>query len=279
MLNSRSAKITTGIVALAAAFSLGFLLGGPARSAAHDDAGDPQSGAEQTSDAHAGHDHAGQMHGDNAHGDHASAGNNPRNWEAVNKMHLYLCAFHVAKNNPKFQVEAHHYCSPTGDFHQCVVYDSNSTGAKLLGVEYLITDEQYQTLPSEEKKYWHPHPYEIISGQLVAPDMPDQGDKLLSGLIATWGKTWHTWADPTTKFPMGKPLLMWSANGDDQIDTGLVSKRDAQFGISTQAIRQRRKSLGYAAPQIPPPRSLNDHGRLWTAQGEDKPVRLNASGS
>ena len=31
--------------------------------------------------------------------------------DPVKDIHLYLCAFHIAKNNPDFEVEAHHYCS------------------------------------------------------------------------------------------------------------------------------------------------------------------------
>jgi hypothetical protein len=39
--------------------------------------------------------------------------------------HLYLCAFHLAKSNPKLQFEAHHYCMPVGDgVHQCMIFDS-----------------------------------------------------------------------------------------------------------------------------------------------------------
>ena len=84
-------------------------------------------------------------------------------------FHLYLCAFHIAKDNPNFKVEAHHYCSMRdlkvgkGDLHQCVIYDSKEAPAKLLGIEYIISDETYQMLPHNEKIYWHPHAYEIVS--------------------------------------------------------------------------------------------------------------------
>lgn len=205
---------------------------------------------------------------------HDAGAKNPQNWAPLDKMHLYLCAFHIGKGDPKFQIEAHHYCAPAGDIHQCVIYDSRGPNPKLLGTEYLVSDEIYQKLPKEEKKYWHPHAYEIISGQLVAPDMPKEGDEMFPGLITSWGKTFHTWADPTTAVPMGEPLLMWSANGDGQVDDQLISKRDAQFGISTNQIRERRKSMGFAAPQIPPPKSMKEIGRRWTAKGPDEPTKL-----
>ena len=205
---------------------------------------------------------------------HANQAGRPENWQPVSQMHLYLCAFHVAKENPGFQVQAHHYCSPQGkDLHQCVIYDSRGSSAKLLGIEYIIPDSVYQTLPADEKKYWHPHAYEIIAGQLVAPDMPDMGDEAFKGLITTWGKTWHTWRDPSTALPMGAPLLMWSANGDGQVAQKLIDGRDTDFGISTAQIRQRRSAYGYAVPNIPPPKSINDVGRRWTATGPDEPVK------
>src|SRR5690242_11039169 len=84
--------------------------------------------------------------------DHAAAPAPPAHansacWTPVESMHLYLCAFHTAKENPGFQVEAHHFCAPQGSLHQCVVYDSKGPNAKLLGVEYIIGDEAYQALP------------------------------------------------------------------------------------------------------------------------------------
>ncbi len=205
---------------------------------------------------------------------HGAAGKNPENWAPVDKMHLYLCAFHVAKENPKFQLTAHHYCSPQGkDVHQCVIYDNRGTNSKLLGVEYIINDETYKTLSEDEKKYWHPHAYEILSGQLVAPDMPKMGDDIFPGLITTWGKTWHTWRDPATALPTGEPLLMWSANGDGQVADSLVSERDAMFGISSAEIRERRKSFGFGVPQVPFPKSVKELGRRWTPSGPDEPTK------
>lgn len=213
-------------------------------------------------------------------GQHGNSAGRSAHWKPVESMHLYLCAFHTAKENPNFQIEAHHFCSPCGDkLHQCVVYDSKGPNAKLLGVEYIIGDAEYRKLSEAEKKYWHPHAYEIISGQLIAPDMPKMGDDVFPGLITTWGKTWHTWRDPSTEMPVGEPLLMWSANGDGQIAQSLIDKRDQQFGISTAEIRDRRKVMGYAVPSIPPAKSIAEAGRQWTASGPDEPVRLGGAGN
>jgi hypothetical protein len=200
--------------------------------------------------------------------------------DPVKDIHLYLCAFHIAKNNPKFEIEAHHYCSMRnlnvkgGDIHQCVIYDSKEAPAKLLGIEYIISNETYQSLPAGEKKYWHPHAYEIVSGQLIVPDLSDMGDKALEGFLTSWGKTFHTWPDPTTEIPMGEPLLMWSAGADGQISKGMIEKRDKQFGISSDELRERRKIYGYRIPKVDVPKSIDEVGRQWTSKGPDKPEKL-----
>ena len=186
--------------------------------------------------------------------------------DPVKDIHLYLCAFHIAKNNPDFEVEAHHYCSMRdlnigkADLHQCVIYDSKEAPAKLLGIEYIISNETYQSLSDDEKKYWHPHAYEIVSGQLIVPDLPDMGDKALAGFMESWGKTFHTWPDP--------------AGADGQISKEAMNKRDKQFGISTDKLRERRKMYGYQVPKVDVPKSVEELGRQWTSEGSDKPAKL-----
>jgi hypothetical protein len=161
-----------------------------------------------------------------------------------------------------------------GDIHQCVIYDSKEAPARLLGIEYIISNETYQTLPAGEKKYWHPHAYEIISGQLIVPDLADMGDKALEGFLTSWGKTFHTWPDPSTEIPMGEPLLMWSAGADGQISKGMIDKRDKQFGISSDELRERRNIYGYQVPKVDVPKSIDEVGKQWTSKGADKPEKL-----
>lgn len=36
------------------------------------------------------------------------------------------------------------------------------------GVEYIIDDDIYETLPPEEQKLWHSHAYEVFELQLIA---------------------------------------------------------------------------------------------------------------
>ncbi len=187
-------------------------------------------------------------------------------------FHLYLCAFHISKKDPNFVVEAHHYCSPAGEgLHQCVIYDKRGEGAKLIGIEYIITDDLYKKLPEVEKKYYHPHTYEISSGLLIAPGRePEAEDKLLGGLMTTWGKTWHTWPDPSTPLPMGDPILMWAATRDGMIPEAAIADRDRKFGVNTAAIRKRRSVFG-PVPQVDSPKTLDDLGRQFTNEGPDVP--------
>ncbi len=192
----------------------------------------------------------------------------------IDNIHLFFCGFHVAKHNTKIQFETHHFCSPRGDkMHQCLLYDSSDKHARLIGVEYIIADELFQDLPDAEKKFWHPHTYEVMSGGLIAPHMTRDGeDDFMKALINTWGKTWHTWPDPKTPVPMGEPLLMWSLTGDGQENRELAVDRDRRFKVSTKQIREHRtKSYNLPVPQIPPPASVEVIGRRWTADGPDTP--------
>jgi hypothetical protein len=194
--------------------------------------------------------------------------------------HVHFCGIHTAKNNPKFILTTQHYCcghSRAGhdDMFQCVLFDGTGPNAKLLGVEYVISDAAYCALPEAEKIYWHPHTYEVLGGGLVAPGMPEADEKkFMKTILTTWGKAWHTWPDPKTAVPVGEPLLIWSLTGDGQCDDAVLAARDKAFGVDTAAIRARRgKELGLEVPQIPQPKSIDDLGRQWTASGDDKPTK------
>ena len=127
----------------------------------------------------------------------------PNSMGPVHEIHAHFCGIHIAKNNPKFQLVAQHYCmSRSDEMHQCLLYDSTAKNAKLLGVEYIISDRLYRELPEGEKKYWHPHTYEVLAGGLIAPGMkPADELAFMKALLTTWGKTWHTWPDPKHSHP------------------------------------------------------------------------------
>jgi hypothetical protein len=168
----------------------------------------------------------------------------------VEKIAMYLDGFHVAKDDPTMQMEAHHYCNQVNeDFAQCVLFDGNTAEARLTGVEYIISEKSYATLPTEEKAYWHPHNYEVLSGQLRMPGLPDAAEKeALEGKVNSYGKTWHTWMagmpdrqpDP---LPYGPARLQWSFNRDGEDRPGMVAERDKRMGFDTAAERKDRADL------------------------------------
>ncbi|MDQ3186808.1 MAG: OBAP family protein [Pseudomonadota bacterium] len=170
---------------------------------------------------------------------------------------IYLVGFHPMKDHPENQMEAHHYCHQINeDFAQCALFDGNTKDANLNGIEYIISEKLFARLPEEEKKYWHPHNGEILSGQLVAPKIPDIAEKaLMKGKMNSYGKTWHVWntgyeGKPGDALPLGEPMLAWSFNRDGEARPGLVEERDQRMEInSTEKRRQRKDLKQFAKPQ------------------------------
>jgi len=171
----------------------------------------------------------------------------------IGAINSYLDGFHFYNGNLKAQMEAHHYCAILGDdLIQCVIYDGNVADAKLMGVEYIVSARLFQTLPAAEKGLWHSHVHEVKSGQLIAPGLPDVAETaLMSKLVGTYGKTWHTWhTDQHKGLPMGVPQLMMGFTADGQADPAMVSARDARFKVSSDD--KRRQRAGIAAPPVDP---------------------------
>jgi hypothetical protein len=65
-------------------------------------------------------------------------------------MNIYLDAFHASKDDPNHQMEAHHFCHQVNeDFAQCVLFDGNSRQANLIGIEYIISETLFESLPEQ----------------------------------------------------------------------------------------------------------------------------------
>ena len=95
----------------------------------------------------------------------------------------------LRQERPCIQIITQHYCGTVGTgMHQCLLYDSVGKNARLLGVEYIVSDEIFQKLPDVEKRYWHPHTYGVLGGGLIAPAMkPEDEMAFMKGLLLTWG--------------------------------------------------------------------------------------------
>jgi hypothetical protein len=163
----------------------------------------------------------------------------------LDAMSTYLNGFHLYADAMGRQVEATHFCIHLRhDLHQCVIFDRNEPDARLIGIEYIITEERFRGLPAEEKKLWHSHHYEVKSGILVAPGIPELAEHAyFKDLITTYGKTFHTWQYDRDDFPYGIPQLMMGLTQDGQANEALIHERDVRLGISTAQKRQSRADI------------------------------------
>jgi hypothetical protein len=166
----------------------------------------------------------------------------------VDRIAMYLVGFHPMKAEPSMQMESHHYCTQVNeDFAQCVLFDGNTDSARLHGVEYIISAQLYATLPADERPYWHPHNYEILSGQLRAPGLPDAAeDEAMKTKLNSYGKTWHLWktgvhGQPADALPLGPPHLAWSFNHDGEMVPALGAARDSRMRLDSGEARRRRE--------------------------------------
>src|SRR4051812_26399108 len=171
---------------------------------------------------------------------------------------IYVAGLHCAKHEPEMQMEAHHFCRHVNqDFLQCVLFDGNTKDANLIGIEYIISERLFATLPPDERSYWHPHNYEILSGQLCAPGLPEIAERaFLKELMNSYGKTWHTWhtgrhdGAPGDRLPLGDPKLMWSFNRDGEADEALRQDFQRAMGHDeTDKRGYRQRLVDRAHPQ------------------------------
>ena len=160
-------------------------------------------------------------------------------------MSTYLNGFHFYADDMGSQVEATHFCIHLQhDLHQCVIFDRNAPDAKLIGIEYIISEDRFKSLDDDEKLLWHSHHYEVKSGTLVAPGVPELAEHaFFKDLVTTYGKTFHTWQYDVHDFPYGIPQLMMGFTADGQIHDELVEQRDSRLGISSTKKRENRADI------------------------------------
>ena len=159
------------------------------------------------------------------------------------RMNLYLDGFHFENGNLAKQMEAHHFCSILhDDVAQCAIFDGTGPTARLIGIEYIISERLFHQLPEEEKPLWHSHAYEIKSGQLRMPEFSrEEETDLMRTLQTTYGKTWHTWDTALDRrAPLGIPKLMMAFTDDGQIHPALLAERDRLLNLSTREAQAHR---------------------------------------
>ncbi len=194
-------------------------------------------------------------------------------------MSTFLNGIHMYADDTGRQVEASHFCIHLEhDLHQCVIFDRNALDARLIGIEYIVSEERFRALPEDEKRLWHSHHYEVTSGVLVAPGVPDRAEHAyFEDLVTTYGKTFHTWQYDRDDFPYGVPQLMMAMTADGQADEALVAARDRRFGVSTAHKRRHRADL--PVPEVAPGANAWESGRTVQTRLEERDVRRTAGGS
>lgn len=187
-----------------------------------------------------------------------------QNKPPIEAINAYLDGFHFYNGQQQVQMEAHHYCAILNDeVIQCVIYDGNQKDAKLMGVEYIVSARLFQQLPPAEKALWHSHVHEVKSGQLIAPGIPQVAEHaLMTKLVGTYGKTWHTWhTDLDKQLPLGVAQLMMGFTGDGQADAAMVAARDRRFGVDSAQKKKDRAAI--AAPPVDPDADGWQHGQMF----------------
>jgi hypothetical protein len=141
---------------------------------------------------------------------------------------LAFAGVHLLKDLPQYSQVAYHYCKPVSDeVNQCVLYDGTGPDARLIGIEYLVSEAIFQKMPAEEKVYWHDHKYEVDAGLLKSLTQSGEDEKKTLGAVRTlYGKVFHTWAAGKT-YPTGPPRLFWAVTGEEPF----VLSKDAKLPV------------------------------------------------
>ena len=128
--------------------------------------------------------------------------------DGYDKPEGHLTAIRHVFDDPSLRVQ--HYCKPNNKILLvCQLYDSNSPNATLIGIEYIISADQYNSLPNREKPGWHYHKIEFATNRADArfPDLSIQkAGESLQKLSDTYGKVIITW-NPRDKSPAFPPQV------------------------------------------------------------------------
>jgi hypothetical protein len=191
----------------------------------------------------------------------------------LDAMNMYLEGFHFFADDMGRQMQARHYCTQlTEEFIQCVIFDHTDRDARLIGVEYIVSEELFRRFPSEEKRLWHSHHYEVKSGALVAPGVPLAAEhELMKKIVTTYGKTWHTWDTHQNQLPFGIPALMMGFTADGQMDERMLAHRDRTYGISSARHKENRRDI--PLPTVDPLANSWESGRTMQLELGERSLR------
>ncbi|GAB2237393.1 hypothetical protein Droror1_Dr00015295 [Drosera rotundifolia] len=173
----------------------------------------------------------------------------------LKSIHQHLCAFHFYAHDMTRQVEAHHFCGhKNADMRQCLIYDGPESDARLIGIEYIVSEELFLSLPDEEKPLWHSHVYEVKSGVLYMPGVPGPVQRQdLDKLAKTYGKTIHFWqVDRGDNLPLGLPQIMMALTRKGQLYDELAIDYQRRLNINLEKESENRQYIEGPANGIHP---------------------------
>jgi hypothetical protein len=128
---------------------------------------------------------------------------------------LAFVGAHFPGNPPGDPHVVYHDRRPLNDHvSQCLIFDGPGPEARLIGVEYLVSDEVYRRMPAEERIYWHDHQYDGDADLLPSPTRSGADEEATLAKVRTlWGKVYHTWASGGD-YPRGPAGALWSDTGE-----------------------------------------------------------------
>ena len=103
-----------------------------------------------------------------------------------------------------------HYCTPHHNIMAvCSLFDTDQKNATLIGIEYMLTPQDYMKLPEREKPYWHYHVTEFAPNR-ADPHFPmlsaEDEKKVLKMIADSYGKVILAW-NPNDKLPAFPPQV------------------------------------------------------------------------
>lgn len=109
-----------------------------------------------------------------------------------------------------FNVIVHHHCKLYDDMSAvCLLFPTGMDDQdKPYGIEFVIPTAMYNTLPEEEKKYWHYHLTELPRVNATLPDMTaEEAAAVKPVLDETYGKVIYFW-QYGDELPIGEPTAV-----------------------------------------------------------------------
>jgi len=107
----------------------------------------------------------------------------------LSPFNLHLISLPCYTHSLYHQRLTHHYCHRLSeDVWQCVMFDGSDANSRLIGVEYVVGEKTFQSIPEEEKKLWHTHHQEVRGGNTIAPGLPQAAEHaVMQELANTYG--------------------------------------------------------------------------------------------